>query len=415
MEVTLMPRTHRNDGTPAASPNKRNLTERFLERVQPDDRVFLVWDTYQHGLALQVRPSGHKTWKVIYAHRGRPRWYHLGNAAAVDLSDARKLAQRIMFQVSEGKDPAAEKKAERSKGTFEEMATRYVEEHAKKRNRSWKPTDALVQKHLIPRWAKLQAASITRADVKMAMAFINAPTVANQTLKAASAVFAWGIREEIVKLNPCTLIEKNETKSRERVLSDSEVPKFWSAFDNAGLVASTMLKLILLTGQRPGEVAHMRREHIVDGWWELPGDPVPALNWPGTKNKHSHRVWLPAPAQALLADMPEIGMVFAGPRGKPINPAQVMRDACVDLGFERATPHDLRRTHGTTITSLGFGRDAMNRVQNHKEGGIASVYDRHEYADENKRVMEAVAQRIMALVGGNSHELNVVEFTRKTA
>jgi hypothetical protein len=71
-----------------------------------------------------VRPNGHKTGKVIYAHRGRPRWYQLGNAAAIDLSDARKLAHRIMFQVSEGKDPAAEKKAERSKGTFEELATR---------------------------------------------------------------------------------------------------------------------------------------------------------------------------------------------------------------------------------------------------------------------------------------------------
>ena len=50
------------------------------------------------------------------------------------------------------------------------------------------------------------------------------------------------------------------------------------------------------------------------------------------------------------------------------------------------------------ITALGFGRDAMNRIQNHKEGGIASVYDRHQYADENKRVMEAVAAKIMALV-----------------
>ena len=42
----------------------------------------------------------------------------------------------------------------------------------------------------------------------------------------------------------------------------------------------------------------------------------------------------------------------------------------------------------------------MNRIQNHKEGGIASVYDRHGYADENKRVMETVAARIMALVEG---------------
>ena len=65
-------------------------------------------------------------------------------------------------------------------------------------------------------------------------------------------------------------------------------------------------------------------------------------------------------------------------------------------------PHDLRRTHGTTIAALGFGRDAMNRVQNHKEGGIASVYDRHQYAEENKRVMEATAARIMALVNGDA-------------
>ena len=44
----------------------------------------------------------------------------------------------------------------------------------------------------------------------------------------------------------------------------------------------------------------------------------------------------------------------------------------------------------------------MNRVQNHKEGGIASVYDRHGYAEENKRVMESVAARIMRLVEGKS-------------
>ena len=53
------------------------------------------------------------------------------------------------------------------------------------------------------------------------------------------------------------------------------------------------------------------------------------------------------------------------------------------------------------ITSLGFGRDAMNRIQNHKEGGIASVYDRHAYADENKRIMETVAAKIMSLLGGD--------------
>jgi integrase len=357
-----------------------------------------------------VRPSGHKSWKCIYTHNGRPRWYHIGDATAIDLSDARKLAHRIMFAVAEGKDPAAEKKADRSKGTFEELATRYVEEYAKRRNRSWKQADALVRKHLTPRWGKLRAASITRSDVKTSIAKISAPIVANQTLAAASALFNWAIREGIVAVNPCALVERNETMTRERVLSDSEIPSFWKAFDDAGLVTSSALKVILLTGQRPGEVTHMRREHIVDGWWEMPGDPVPALDWPGTKNGHSHRVWLPAPVQTLLSEMPETGAVFSELATRP---DAAMRKACAKLGVDRATPHDLRRTHGTTITALGFGREAMNRLQNHVEGGIASVYDRHGYGNENKNIMETVANHIMLLVKGGDATANVLPFVNR--
>ena len=85
-----------------------------------------------------------------------------------------------------------------------------------------------------------------------------------------------------------------------------------------------------------------------------------------------------------------------------------MRAACAKLGVERATPHDLRRTFSTKVTALGFGREALNRVTNHKEGGIASVYDRHQYADENKRIMEMVAAHIMVLVEGRSADSKVV-------
>jgi integrase len=140
----------------------------------------------------------------------------------------------------------------------------------------------------------------------------------------------------------------------------------------------------------------MRREHIIDGWWEMPGSPVPALGWPGTKNGATHRVWLPAPVQALLAELDDrpTGFVFAGGRN---GHAAAMHDICEKLGVERATPHDLRRTHGTMITRMKFGRDAMNRIQNHREGGIGSVYDRHQYAEENQHVMEAVAAKIVAL------------------
>ena len=53
----------------------------------------------------------------------------------------------------------------------------------------------------------------------------------------------------------------------------------------------------------------------------------------------------------------------------------------------------------------------MNRVQNHKEGGIASVYDRHDYADENKRVMETVAAQDHG-AGRRRVDNNVVQMRR---
>jgi integrase len=391
-------------------PNKIRLNDLAIKKLKPQAKPFLIWDTLQRGLAIRVEPTGYRSFKCIYSRHGRPRWYSIGPADAIGLADARKLAGKIMVQVAEGGDPAADRKAARTSGTFEELASRY-RDHAKKKNKSWKQADALVKRHLLPRWSKLQPANITRSDVKTMMARIDAPIVANQTLASASAIFAWGIREELVKVNPCVGVARNPTTSRERVLSDSEIPKFWAAFDHADLLEGMALKTILLTGQRPGEVKHMRTEHIEDGWWTLPGQPIAELDWPGTKNAQSHRVWLPKAVQDIIAELEPTGLVFAGPRGGALKNLDVaMRSICKQLEVERATPHDLRRTHGTTIASLGFGRDAMNRIQNHAEGGIASVYDRHQYASENVRIMEAVASRIMSLMSGGDD--NVIAFAK---
>lgn len=403
-----MPRTKKN-GTPAAPPSKCKLTEIFIRKLEPRDRAFLVWDTHQRGLAIQVQPTGRRSWKCIYSANGRSRWYTIGAVEAIGLADARKLAADVMHQVVHGADPCAEKQTARKQGTFEEIAARYVHEYAKHRNRSWRQADALVRRHLLPHWSKLRLNAIARQDVKTAIRRIQAPIVANQTLAAASAIFAWAVREELLPSNPCTLVDRHPTRSRERVLSDSEITLFWRAFDDVGLYKSTALKMILLTGQRPGEVRHMRREHIIDAnWWQMPGQPDPKLNWPGTKNGQNHRVWLPAQAIALIREL-------ADDHPQPFRAVQLdaaMRTICAKLAEEaeqvgrpapaRVTPHDLRRTHGTTITALGFGRDAMNRIQNHVEGGIASVYDRHRYAVENKQIMEAVAERIMSVVNASA-------------
>ena len=255
------------------------------------------------------------------------------------------------------------------------------------------------RRYLLPRWAKLDIGSIRRTDVRSTIAAITKPVLANQVLAAASAVFSWAVRQHIIAANPCSGVERNNTTSRERILGDSEIAVFWPHL-------SAPLKMILLTGQRPGEVAHLNRAHVVDDrWWVMPGAPDPRTSWPGTKNAQSHRVWLSELALPLLAD------VFT----TLTNTDQMQRDMrnlCdrLEVG-EKVTPHDLRRTFCSKVTALGFGREAMNRITNHKEGGIADVYDRHRYSEENKKIMETVARQIVA-IAENGGPVNVVTLRR---
>ena len=64
------------------------------------------------------------------------------------LADARKLAAKLMLEVIQGKDPAAERRVARGTGTFAEIANRYVEEYAQKKNKSWKQGMYLQDKSL---------------------------------------------------------------------------------------------------------------------------------------------------------------------------------------------------------------------------------------------------------------------------
>ena len=63
----------------------------------------------------------------------------------------------------------------------------------------------------------------------------------------------------------------------------------------------------------------------------------------------------------------------------------------------RCTPHDLRRTFGSTVTKLGFGRPAMDRLLNHADRSVGAIYDRYGYAAEDQKIWEAVAEHMLLL------------------
>jgi integrase len=372
-----------------AAPTKRKLTDRKVASLKANGSTTIIWDTAQRGLGLRIQPSGHKSWVVVYRHHRKPRWLTL---PLVPVQAAREKATEVMLAVLRGQDPAPERK-DGPPIFFGTLAQRYVEQHSSKKNKSWKHASRLVQRYLLPSWANVDAATITRADVRAVISKISAPALANQVRLAASAIFTWAVSQDLVQHNPCTGIEGTARASRERILSDAEVRLFIAAFRQAGNAGRT-LQLILFLGARPGEVARMRHEHIVDGWWAQPGKPD-GNGWPGTKNGMSHRVWLVPAVREIVRRGTISGPVF---KRRPAM-ASLMQRLCKELNVERATPHDLRRTFASTVTKLGYGRQAMDRLLNHADRSVGAIYDRYGYAAEDQQIWQAVAEHLLALSG----------------
>jgi integrase len=326
-----------------------------------------------------------------------PRYYSIKGLLLAD--DARRKARRVLVQVDDGFDPAAERRAtEGGQGSFAELADQYLVA-AKAKNKSWATARRLMERHALPAWGKRPAASIAMPDVERLIAKIESPSTANQVLENTSAIFTWAKKKHILPANPCSGIDRHKLPSRERIASDSEITKLLTAFERAGM-RGLVLKTILLTGQRGIEVRHMRREHLRDNWWTMPGPVVVELGWPGTKNAQHHRVWLPEPVRKIIAEVGDepAGFVFDGGRGRPVSKLDgTMREICAQLGITDLRPHDLRRTFCSFVTRLKFGRDAMDRISNHKETGRPrDVYDRNDYHDEDRQIMERVAAFLLA-------------------
>jgi integrase len=85
-----------------------------------------------------------------------------------------------------------------------------------------------------------------------------------------------------------------------------------------------------------------------------------------------------------------------------------MRDNRGALGTGDATPHDLRRTAASHMTSIGVSRLVVSKILNHAEPGITAVYDRHSYDREKRAALDAWGIRLEEIIGGRSGRPTVV-------
>jgi integrase len=408
---------------------RKRFTDNSIKAMKPKSERYEEWEG--HGFGVRVAPTGAKAFVLLYKFQGRPRRMTIGTYGAVSLADARiKLAEARKLLL-EGKDPGAElvekRKAEREADTVAELIADFLAKHSdqNKREASAAEDRRQLMKDVEPAWGTRKAKEITRRDVRKLLDGIlarGAPSSANHALAVIRKMFAWALEHDIVEINPCAgITAPAKNNQRDRVLTVDEIATLWSGMNHHKVVPTTrsILRLMLLTAQRLGEVRQSRW-----GWFDL-NHRVMTIPQEIAKNNLAHRVPLSAQAMALLeqikadleassrkTDASSLLFPSTKKRDAPYSGTMVeatMRDYS---GVKDATPHDLRRTAASHMTSLGISRLVVSKVLNHAETGITAVYDRHSYDAEKRHALDAWGRRLDEIVSGKSEPTNVTELRR---
>lgn len=415
------------------------LTALRIETEKPTAARREIPDGLLPGLYLVVQPSGAKSFAVRYRHAGAPRKLTLGSHPAIDLAGARALGGRALRVAAEGRDPAAEKQTAKGetkraaveevrgrRDLFENVAREFIERHAMKSNResTWRETARILGLRpdadgklveaggdVMAAWRGRKIQDITKRDVITLLDAVNdrAPIMANRVLAAVRKLFNWCLARDVITASPCRMVEPPAPEhSRERILTDDEMRRLWVATNAEGWPFGPLVKMLLLTGQRLGEVSGMRWDEIdlEAKSWVLPGARV--------KNGNKHEVPLSDMAVEILSALPRIktskGFVFTTTRNVAVSGfsrAKDRLDAAITGdgdAIDHWTFHDLRRTMASGMARIGIQLPVIEKVLNHTSGtfrGVVGVYQRHSFADEKRAALQAWASFVQTSVSGD--------------
>jgi integrase len=396
------------------------LTDRTIAGLTtPTRREF--FDLALPGFGVRVTPDGRKSFVLLYRTNRKLRRLTIGTYPTITLSKARELAEAALRKATIGRDPAAERQQMREH-TVGALAALYLEQHAKRKKRSWRDDARMIRQEL-KTWASRPVASLRRADVRELLERLverGAPTLANRVLALVRKMLNFALDQEWVEANVAAKMPRPAVEhSRTRVLAPDELGTVWAWLerwppDEADDRARThwrlnraALKLRLITAQRGGEVISMRWADLdlKGGWWTIPASV--------TKNALPHRVPLTSMARAILSELrsqaPETAEhVFAGIRGT------THRHRVLDgLKVTDLRPHDFRRTAASMMAAGGVSRLTISKILNHVETGVTAVYDRHSYDPEKRAALEWWAAKLQAILENNDGS-KVLPFAKGT-
>ena len=426
------------------------FTDLFIKNLKPEEGEYTRREN--GGFGVRVYPTGRKTFFFLYRVDGIRRFSNLGEyhdkrkgdakGDRITLQEAREVYESERIKVrdlkrgrSSGADPVEERRQQQvqrkseaeeryQSPTVVDFAKVYLEKWAKPNKKSWQIDERRLQVDIIPRWGNLKLKDIKRKDVRVLLEEIaeRAPVMSNRIKDLLSKMFNFALERELIETNPCVGI-KHVTKeeAKNRTLTEEEIRALWNALNNPGSLGTTpvvagAVKMVLVTGQRPGEVSGMHSREIDGSWWTIPAARA--------KNGEEHRVYLTTTAQSLIPHGERF--TFMSPRksqqlnrnslaslvkrctvqsaNEPGQPTAGIYQVAAETGqitlnMPQWTPHDLRRTMATKLSEMGFADGTIDAVLNHKKRGIVATYNRNRYDREKQEAMDAWERKLMQIVG----------------
>lgn len=414
------------------------FTDRLIKSFKPESKKYLRSEG--NGFSIRVWPSGTKTWLYRYSFDGKIKELNFGEYPFVTLETARTKAEDARRAVKNGFDPLeveAKKKLERLKSpTVSDLIDEYINNHAKPNKRGWAEDKRILAYDALKAWGNRKAEDISKRDVVVLLDSIvkrGSPGSANNNFKIIRKMFNYAVEKDILKISPCIGVKMPAALiSKDRALSEQEIKTFWNAIDTCHISdeIKRALRLILVTGQRPGEVIGMHTNEINGRWWTIPAAR--------SKNKRAHSIYLTDTALFLIGDMKDKSFIFPSPRSeeksKDKRPKHIEVNAIAHairrnsalpvkvngkqalntdgsymtinkLGIDSFTPHDLRRTANTLMASCKIIKEHRERVLNHTLEKLDGTYNLHDYDDEKQMALEALERKILSIINGTENNI----------
>jgi integrase len=354
------------------------------------------------GLYLEIWPSGRMVWRFRYAIGKMRRRINLGRMPDMTLAHARTERDRVASGLANGNSPAQllHRRTRSKSVTLREFSERYMAEVVAKVRKSPRAILRYLERDIYPSLGEKNLTAVNAADVRelvFARRDAGRPMAAIALRGLLKRIFDYAIICQVATVNPTQATPNKfiaRVRSRERALNEAEIGLFLRKLRNANENEDmkVALELILMTLARKSELRLARWQHIDfdRGEWEIP----PELS----KTGKGQIIYLSDQAKALFRKLePGAGLLFPH-RASPTQPmaAHTLNSvlARASKGMAHFTVHDLRRTAATRLTEMGFEPDVIEKAMNHTIKGVRGVYNRAQYADQRKQMLQAWADHL---------------------